>query len=134
MREILFRGKRVDNGEWVYGDLINEPYGTVIQYYENEIKDKGNCAKTTNKKRVKATIDPETICQYTGLSDKNGGKIFDGDIILHEMAGKIKVQFEKSEFMVIGIDRTMFLAWLSSIHGNFKIIGNIFDNLELIGE
>ena len=77
-REILFKAKRIDNGKWVQGDLIHEPYGTVVQYYKDEIEDKGNCAKIGSKKRIKATVDSATICQYTGLTDVTGEKIYEG--------------------------------------------------------
>lgn len=131
MREILFRGKRKIDNRWIEGNFITDEQDLSKAYigYLFSVDNDGTVHDTDVTE-----VDPETVCQYTGLTDKNGRKIFEGDIILHEMAGKIKVQFEKSEFMVIGIDRTMFRAWLSSIHGNFKIIGNIFDNPELIGE
>ena len=129
MREILFRAKRIDDGEWIEGFLFSTNEHIYIAY-QNQFDDD----LFLSPKEIFIEVDPETICQYTGLTDKNGRKIFDGDIIMHETAGKIKVKFEKSEFMVVGIDRTMFRAWLSSIHGNFRIIGNIFDNPELIGD
>jgi uncharacterized phage protein (TIGR01671 family) len=69
MREILFRGKRIDNDEWVYGDLVQSPAHGVVQIYEQDL-----CGDNF-------AVDPSTIGQYTGLTDKNGKKIFEGDIV-----------------------------------------------------
>lgn len=68
MREILFKAKRWSDGKWVYGDLNQLQDSTIIHWYNN------GC-------RVADEVDPSTVCEYTGLTDRNGKKVFEGDIV-----------------------------------------------------
>ena len=141
MREILFRGKRTDNGEWVYGDLIKN---LIYDGREKEIRigdiyfeHNGDIHGTAVCKVI-----PETVGQFTGLCDKNGNKIFEGDIAeftdkyLHKK-GRAKIVFEASKWKYSGCYYGGNpIVWLcindSSIE--FEVIGNIHDNPELLKE
>ena len=122
MREVLFRGKRTDNGEWVKGYLYITHIGShEIGSYDAEI----------NIERLTFDVIPETVGQYTGLIDKNGVRIFEGDILRdddNEENGV--VEFIDGEFCVVfGNVET---------HGIYDIacccyvIGNIHDNPDML--
>ena len=68
MREILFKAKRWKDGKWVFGDLFQNQNDTIIHHY-------------VNGSRVADSVDPRTVCQYTGLKDSYGNKVFEGDKI-----------------------------------------------------
>lgn len=122
MREILFRGKRVGNGEWVEGNLfIPDKEDTPTQI----------CIGT-NIIRINYDVIPETVGQYTGLTDKNGKKIFEGDIVEYkEENGEIVYHDQEAMFVVC------FDTWLTDfdhLYGkDVEVIGNIHDNIYPIG-
>ena len=112
MREILFRGKRADNGEWVEGDLLHpDIYGNGYSV-EDFTKGKNNCFD----------VIPETVGQYTGLTDKSGKKIFEGDILSSEWGYKGEVGLFSIGYAFI---KCLF-------NEDCEIIGNIHDNPELL--
>lgn len=129
MREILFRGKHMHvcpenkhlDGTWVEGYLADE----------NHIND-GKC---------EFLIDPETICQYTGLTDKNGKKIWEGDILEGHLDDKFpedvtreKVIWHESGWKTEEpgcVDKEYLDEFDTE---NFEVVGNVFDNPELLEE
>lgn len=131
MREILFRGKRVDNGEWIEGFFTKSGDRTFI-LIDNDF--------AVGYVKMKEVI-PETVGQYTGLTDKNGKKIFEGDIVKepYGWAGLVTFctdgigscgccvpEFEGSGFKAIikNLDKGVSMS-------NCLVIGNIHDNPEL---
>ena len=128
MREILFRGKRTDNGEWVKGYLYITHIGAhEIGSYDEEI----------NIERFTFDVIPETVGQFTGLTDKNGKRIFEGDIVEHVSDGEQAVISWLKYSACFGLS---FDGWCcgfddydDNLPSDFKVIGNIYDNPELLG-
>ena len=144
MREILFRGKRVNNGEWVEGFYSAEEYNlnTHSIEYIPRIQLIGKC--------VSLGVIPETVGQYTGLTDKNGVRIFEGDIIKTHYANAQKsdfieqVVFHNGKFCAY-FSNQLCKQWANLYDGtehlpqdksvymdSVEVIGNIHDNPELI--
>ena len=124
MREILFRGKRIDNGEWVEGYFVNL---WLMHYQKHQ-------PIITDNNAVSYDVDPSTVGQYTGLCDKNGKKIFEGDIMAFTAYGFDyvgTVEFAYGSASVMCEHASPFLDQAVSKHGAY-IIGNIHDNPELL--
>ena len=127
MREILFRGKRKDNGKWVEGH-----YG---EYYSG--KENVSCIsipKETISGSLYYDVIPETVGQYTGLTDKNGTKIFEGDII-HGNLGNFVVRWSDNiSGFVAGEKERTHPCMNRGTMKCYEVIGNIYDNPELTKE
>ena len=128
MREILFRGKRVDNGEWVYGTpILYTTTNRVVMCKEYE---------------PNHNVIPETVGQYTGLNDKNGTRIFEGDIVEGRYKYKRGQKYYDEKirgYIFYGGDASFFIQreglfgiWLNNADIWLEVIGNIHDNPELL--
>ena len=122
MREIEFRGKLINGGKWSYGNLCIKKTGTAI------------ITPDDTPIGVYGKVTSDTIGQYTGLKDKNGKKIFEGDIVKAfyyetEVIGKIEFIYGTFALTNSGIsDNQLF------IFEKLEVIGNIWDNPELLKE
>lgn len=120
MREILFRGKSLDNGNWVYGDLA---YGC------NYLGD--TCIREKIKLGYHAIgVDPDTIGQYTGLNDNNGNKIFEGDILRYVFKYDYGSKYENPVFYKDGCFRIGDFPLVLCLHDciQCEIVGNIYED------
>lgn len=140
MREILFRAKRKNWRElpkeewWVYGDVIHEPIGMTIRHTEHGMS-------------VRVPVDLETLCQYTGLNDKNGKRIWEKDIISINTYSYMEPE---EDYFGQVVYAEGWACWciqhpdderpipLCECEGSYQtdrfIGGNIFDNPELLGQ
>ena len=136
MREILFRGKRTSNGEWVYGDLLNVgvDYDYAIRTYSGREHGQVNA------------VNENTVGQFAGLTDKNGKKIFEGDIGRYKQTdgakrngkpiictGKVVYNAKTASYAVESKDEAGCNYFDYFPIKDFEVIGNIHDNPELLG-
>ena len=138
MREILFRAKRIDNGNWVEGDLrkdrdLKTDYISGWDYYATE--------GGLERKPFEYEIEPETLCQYTVKTDETGKKIYEKDIVgfidltstesgysEHSCVGE--VVWDKEECCFHVTNRLSAESW--EVLDECKVVGNVFDNPELL--
>jgi uncharacterized phage protein (TIGR01671 family) len=143
MREILFRGKRVDNGEWVYGFLV-EALNCVTDKNETFIIEQDATYFTHGEFACAVEVIPETVGQFTGIKDKSGKKIFEGDIVkvtIGLQGYQSTYDLVKAAFSYKSVNCTVkyklndsrMAAFYPFINPNIKeveVVGNIYDNEE----
>ena len=137
MREIKFRGKDSENGKWVFGDLHTLCDKPHIHTEKSKFPYAGK----------RSFVIPETIGQFTGLLDKNGKKIYEGDIIKHPYVDPIfrdlvepkegdgvtsEVVFRDGAFVVKYDENDFIYLDAFTRHGYVEVIGNIHENSELV--
>ena len=134
-REIKFRGKRVDTGQWVYGYCV-ERFNNDHVIYASEIHN-GDCFL------VAYSVIPETVGQYTGLKNENGKEIYDGDIVVFEDMTSTESGYWERDcigIVVWGEETAAFevtnrlSAESYEVLSDCEVIGNIYEHTELLLE
>ena len=136
MREILFKAKRIDNGEWVEGCLVIDHSRSSLFEYRMQPVESGAL--------YAPPINPKTLCQFTGLTDKSGNKIWENDIVNHNgkyapvKFGRYCSCFDYGNynfgFYADFPEETFYRKELGYWCRKVKVAGNVFDNKELLQE
>ena len=136
MREILFRAKRKDNGEWIEGltllkldehlYMFQTAWGEITYDLQHNIT-----AILGGKKPFLVEVMPETVGRYTGLTDKNGVKIFEGDVV-HCIGGEFAQGYHEIDKNIVVKDITDGICVYLGEVETMESVGNIYDNPELL--
>lgn len=131
-REILFKAKRLDSGEWVEGSLISteDNSGFILRSKTKAFIPKGTntfCSTECYE------IDPDTLCQFTGLTDKNGEKIWENDIVvLAGACGRFVCKWADYIAKFIFENDFSSIDFVCYRGDEIEAVGNVFDNADLL--
>lgn len=136
----LFKAKKISDGEWVVGNLIQSPFFNGVRSWissEQEDKTRLRSISETQVQWRSVEVDSSTICQCTGLKDKNGKLIWENDIIRDKNGNFYKAFWQNNCYQLSCVKSDIFLIgakWDLLCFKDFEIevIGNIFDNKELL--
>lgn len=131
MRQIKFRGKRLDNGEWVYGSLIQNVtdksvnVAFIVPYLPCSSEPHDMCTAEMFR------VNPPTTGQFTDLTDSNGKEIYEGDIVKNEYEDVGSITMFRGEWRVDWGADDIFSIY-DELKDELVVIGNIHDNPELL--
>lgn len=135
-REILFRGKRIDNKEWVEGDLCSNAFkkvkdGSKCCYILDPDKLSYDCFEDIAEQVDEYEVNPKTVGQYTGLKDSTGKRIFEGDIVCYRNV-IFRVEWSLKYCAYLVVSKFSGSKDLLTNYDNCEVIGNVHDHPELL--
>lgn len=134
MRPIKFRAKRVDNGEWVYGYVLETRMSGVYIIGTKQTMKSSQYEVKIGDRLWQHEVDPETVGEFTGLKDKDGREIYEGDVLEEQPNLLFQVIWDSkwAKFKLQHIRHVAYPEWNRGIQ--MQVVGNIYSNPELLGD
>jgi uncharacterized phage protein (TIGR01671 family) len=128
MREILFRGKRKDNGEWVYGYYVAADNKSYIFTGKTGLSQVTPAHRLMYKDFARYEVIPETVGQFTGFTDSKGVKVFEGDIVHYDLRdSNLEIAFYNGYWGLLNDGGAAVELFIAVEIGDVKVVGNIHD-------